>query len=37
MMNVMQASATDDDIQTVIGRIEAAGAKAHPSRGTRSP
>src|SRR5215210_5892785 len=33
MMIVMKAAATEDEIQAVIGRIEAAGARAHPSRG----
>jgi 3-deoxy-7-phosphoheptulonate synthase len=34
MMIVMKAEATEDQIQAVIGRIEAVGARAHPSRGT---
>src|SRR3954468_14652371 len=33
MMIVMKAAATEDEIQSVIERIEAAGARAHPSRG----
>jgi 3-deoxy-7-phosphoheptulonate synthase len=33
MMIVMKQGATEDEIATVIGRIEAAGARAHPSRG----
>src|SRR4051812_20916172 len=33
MMIVMKAAATEDEIQAVIDRIEAAGARAHPSRG----
>ena len=33
MMIVMKASATEDEIQSVIERIEAVGARAHPSRG----
>jgi 3-deoxy-7-phosphoheptulonate synthase len=33
MMIVMKASASDDEIAAVIGRIESVGAKAHPSRG----
>jgi len=33
MMIVMKAAATEDEIQSVIGRIEAVGARAHPSRG----
>jgi len=33
MMIVMKAAATEEEIQSVIGRIEAAGARAHPSRG----
>src|SRR5215217_3761630 len=33
MMIVMKAAATEDEIQAVIERIEAAGARAHPSRG----
>jgi 3-deoxy-7-phosphoheptulonate synthase len=33
MMIVMKASATEDEIQAVIDRIEAVGARAHPSRG----
>ena len=33
MMIVMKASATEDQIQAVIERIESCGAKAHPSRG----
>jgi 3-deoxy-7-phosphoheptulonate synthase len=33
MMIVMKATATEDQIQAVIDRIESCGAKAHPSRG----
>lgn len=33
MMIVMRQGATEDEIAHVIGRIEAAGAQAHPSRG----
>src|SRR3954451_11412445 len=33
MMIVMKASATRDQIDAVIHRIESVGAKAHPSRG----
>ncbi len=33
MMIVMKASATEDEIQSVIERIEEVGARAHPSRG----
>jgi len=33
MMIVMQEGATEDQIAAVIERIEAAGARAHPSRG----
>jgi 3-deoxy-7-phosphoheptulonate synthase len=33
MMIVMKASATEEEIQSVIGRIESCGARAHPSRG----
>ncbi len=33
MMIVMKAAATEDEIQAVIERIEAVGARAHPSRG----
>jgi 3-deoxy-7-phosphoheptulonate synthase len=33
MMIVMKAAATEDEIQAVIDRIEAVGARAHPSRG----
>src|SRR3954462_8689127 len=33
MMIVMKAAATEDEIQAVSDRIEAAGARAHPSRG----
>ena len=33
MMNVMKSTATEDEIQAVIGRIESCGARAHPSRG----
>ena len=33
MMIVMQEGATDDQIQVVVDRIEAAGARAHLSRG----
>jgi 3-deoxy-7-phosphoheptulonate synthase len=33
MMIVMKASATEDQVQAVIKRIESCGAKAHPSRG----
>ncbi len=33
MMIVMKAAATEEQIQAVIDRIEAVGARAHPSRG----
>src|SRR5436190_8850368 len=33
MMIVMKATATEDEIQAVITRIESCGARAHPSRG----
>jgi 3-deoxy-7-phosphoheptulonate synthase len=33
MMIVMKAAATEDEVQAVIDRIEAVGARAHPSRG----
>jgi 3-deoxy-7-phosphoheptulonate synthase len=33
MMIVMKQTATDDDVQAVIDRIESVGAQAHPSRG----
>src|SRR5829696_4682118 len=33
MMIVMKSSATEEEIQSVIDRIEAVGARAHPSRG----
>jgi len=33
MMIVMKTTATEDEIQAVIDRIESVGAKAHPSRG----
>jgi 3-deoxy-7-phosphoheptulonate synthase len=33
MMIVMKASATEDQVQAVIERIESCGARAHPSRG----
>ena len=33
MMIVMKPTATEDEIQAVIDRIESVGAKAHPSRG----
>jgi 3-deoxy-7-phosphoheptulonate synthase len=33
MMIVMKASATEEDIQHVLDRIESCGARAHPSRG----
>lgn len=33
MMIVMKASATDEQVQAVIDRIESCGAQAHPSRG----
>src|SRR3954447_1940726 len=33
MMIVMKPTATEDQIQAVIARIESVGAKAHPSRG----
>ncbi|HYM58845.1 MAG TPA: 3-deoxy-7-phosphoheptulonate synthase [Solirubrobacteraceae bacterium] len=32
-MIVMKAAATEDEVQAVIDRIEAVGARAHPSRG----
>src|SRR5437870_11379692 len=34
MMIVMKSTATEEEIQAVVGRIESAGARAHPSRGT---
>jgi 3-deoxy-7-phosphoheptulonate synthase len=33
MMIVMKPTATEEDIQAVIERIESVGAHAHPSRG----
>ena len=33
MMIVMKPTATEEDIQAVIDRIESCGARAHPSRG----
>ena len=33
MMIVMKATATEDQVQAVIDRIESCGARAHPSRG----
>ena len=33
MMIVMKPTATEEDIQAVIDRIECCGAAAHPSRG----
>src|SRR3954469_12781910 len=33
MMIVMKSSATEDQIQAVIDKIESVGAHAHPSRG----
>jgi 3-deoxy-7-phosphoheptulonate synthase len=33
MMIVMKATASEDEIQAVIARIESCGARAHPSRG----
>jgi 3-deoxy-7-phosphoheptulonate synthase len=33
MMIVMKATATEDQVQAVIQRIESCGARAHPSRG----
>ena len=33
MMIVMKSTATEDEIQAVIQRIESCGARAHPSRG----
>ena len=33
MMIVMKSSATEEEIQSVIDRIEEVGARAHPSRG----
>src|SRR3954464_3297280 len=33
MMIVMKSTATEDEVQAVIARIESVGAKAHPSRG----
>src|SRR4051795_4900684 len=33
MMIVMKPTATDDEVQAVIQRIESCGARAHPSRG----
>src|ERR671935_2320842 len=33
MMIVMKSTATEEEIQAVIARIESVGARAHPSRG----
>ena len=33
MMIVMKASASEEEIQAVLDRIESCGARAHPSRG----
>ena len=33
MMIVMKSTATEEEIQAVIERIESCGARAHPSRG----
>ena len=33
MMIVMKTTATEEEIQAVIARIESCGARAHPSRG----
>jgi 3-deoxy-7-phosphoheptulonate synthase len=33
MMIVMKPTATEDEVQAVIERVESAGARAHPSRG----
>src|ERR671928_1718698 len=33
MMIVMKSSATEDEVRSVIERIESVGARAHPSRG----
>ena len=33
MMIVMKQTATDEEVQAVITRIEGVGARAHPSRG----
>ena len=33
MMIVMKSTATEEEIQAVIDRIESCGARAHPSRG----
>ena len=33
MMIVMKPTATDEQVEAVIRRIEEAGARAHPSRG----
>ena len=33
MMIVMKPTATEDEVQAVIARIESCGARAHPSRG----
>jgi 3-deoxy-7-phosphoheptulonate synthase len=33
MMIIMKGTATEDEIQAVISRIESCGARAHPSRG----
>jgi 3-deoxy-7-phosphoheptulonate synthase len=33
MMIVMKSTATEDEVQAVIDRIESCGARAHPSRG----
>jgi 3-deoxy-7-phosphoheptulonate synthase len=35
MMIVMKESATEEEIEAVVGKIERAGARAHPSRGAR--
>src|ERR671932_180535 len=37
MMIVMKATATEDQVQSVIERIESVGAHAHPSRGEEVP
>ena len=33
MMIVMKPTATEEEVQSVIARIESCGARAHPSRG----
>ena len=37
MMIVMKPTATQEEIQAVISRIEGVGARAHPTAARRSP